>query len=247
MDTIIRTYVPNEERFELLLRSIASWHDKQLFDLGSLIIADDLSPIKYAEKVKRFCLDNKIEYGYANFGIPDTKNGLYWSFKMAKSFPVLCCVDDLVFGKKIKEKIIEIQTNCIPILENDNIPWACIGMFSCYQRNVRTFYKSSGLWNIPNDALYALVCHIFSEPISKILNTQWEKFILQQEPISETENFNLNCCDDLWVSRNASTYGFKCFNTYEYDYAQHTGMSNRSFNVDTIGNSNYMSPCFIGE
>lgn len=242
MDTVIRCHIKNEQRFELFKRTVQSWYDKEMYLLGDLQIVDDQSPEEYGMKVQQFCNDYNAFY-HRTYYDADTKNGLYYSLKIAKWFPVLCCVDDMVFGRNSVDFWTKIITND---LRKINEKWACIGTFACYPRNVRNSFMDTSLWNIPNNALYALVCHLYSKEFSEILINQYEKFKKGQE-LTEVERYNLSCCDDIWVARNASTYGFKCYNSQAYDYAQHTGMNQRTFTIDEVGNSNYMSEIFIGE
>jgi len=240
IDTMIRCHVKTEARYLLFLKSVDSWYDKQLNELGDLIIIDDQSPNEFEEKIRNLCSSKNIKYIRTEY-TASTINGLYHSLKYAQTFPVLCCVDDVIFGAGIKDELIRIIKDCIPNLNN----WASIGLFTCYEG--RQNYKELGLWNIPNSILYALVCNIFSKDISDILIDQYERSKVNYDLLSPVEKHDIGFQDDIWFAKTATRFDMLCFNTFKYDYALHTGMNNRSFISKDEGSSNYQTPCFIGE
>lgn len=244
LNTIIRTHVKNELRLQVLERTILSWYDKELYSLGDLFIVDDQSPlereiINLIENINNKKLPgNPITY-FRTQGQGDTKNGLYWSLKVQENYPVLCCVDDMVFGKGIKERLIHLIDNEL-LLIGEN--YGMIGTFACYEQATRNpnRYNKEDLWIVPIDIFYATVCHVFSEKLSKIIIKEWEEIQQELKPIP-------NCCDDIWVKEICRKEKLKIYNTLKADYAQHTGANLRTFNEDTTGSSEYYSKLFIGE
>lgn len=241
IDTIIRTHVKNQERFELLQRSVDSWFSHDLNSLGSLTIVNDQSPDSGSDMIQSFCEDNNIKYILTS-GKPDTKNGLYYSLKEMQDKPALCCVDDLIFGKGIKEKLEYLVNEEYKNLSH--IRWGMIGMFACYPKDIRHVYQDTGLWNIPNHILYALISHIFSVSLSKDLVSIYDNYLENNIDTSYRELFTY--CDDIWVAKISTAKGYLNFNTLD-DYTQHTGMNKRSFEKDEVGNSDYTTKCFVGE
>lgn len=232
MNTVMRCHIKNDERLATLERSIKSWYDKNLDAFGKLYLVDDGSPCQ--EDVESIAEKYKAEY-FRTKGEPDTKNGLYWSLKVQDEFPVLCCVDDVVFGKGIENRVDEFFVREINIINEFGI----VGLFACYEdrtRNPNQIYGTD-LWYIHPDILYALVAHIFSENFSKLMVDLWDKVQIGEEPYPA-------CCDDIWVARTLKRFNIPSFNTMK-DYAQHTGINNRTFGSDT--ESIYASKMFVGE
>jgi hypothetical protein len=236
VNTVIRTHIKNEKRLETLERTILSWRDKHLDDLGELYLVDDTSPMRL--HVKELAVKYGANY-YLCTGEPDTKNGLYHSLKCQNSYPVLCCVDDMVFGEGTKQRLTEILNTEYPLIKKTA---GCIGMFACYETPTREINKvnNTELWNIPNEILYALVCHLFTPKLAKILISDWEKIQRKEIPYP--------CmCDDIWVKEVCIREGILNYNT-TLDYAQHTGMRNRSFGEGDGGDSSdYRTSLFVGE
>lgn len=237
MNTVIRCHIKNIDRLSLLERSILSWQTKGLSKVGELHIVDDHSPMN--EEVKALCAKHNIQY-HAAEGYADTKNGLVESLKYANGGPIMCCVDDLVFGKGTVERVESILTNDIPNISE--FKYGMIGMFACYGDNTRNELHLEGedLWIIPNDIIYALVCHIYSPALIEVLLKEWEG--IKNGTIPDP-----CCCDDIWVARICAREGFVCLNTMK-DYAQHTGANNRTFGDNQIDKgSEYTTDCFVGE
>jgi len=232
MNTVMRCHIKNDERLAILERSIKSWYDKNIDAFGKLYLVDDGSPCQ--EEVESIAEKYKAEY-FRTKGEPDTKNGLYWSLKVQNEFPVLCCVDDVVFGKGLYERIDRIFNRDIPIIGKFGI----IGLFACYEDLTRNPNRvhGTGLWYISPSILYALVAHIFSESFSKTMIDLWDKIQTGEEPYPA-------CCDDIWVARTLKRFNIPSYNTMK-DYAQHTGVNNRTFG-DNKG-SEYVSKMFVGE
>lgn len=237
INTVIRTHVKNKERLSTLERMVQSWIDKQLYDLGTLTIVDDGSPMR--EELVRLVGKYQINY-FPTYYAPDTKNGLAYSllpFITLKKGPRLCCVDDAVFGKGIKDRLILLLEEELPKLDR----WGIVGMFACYEDLTRNHNKVQGtdLWEVPNDILYALVGHVFSEDFAKIVTQRWEEVNTKQAEYPAM-------CDDIWVKQLLKEFNYKAYNTLSYDYLQHTGMNNRTFG-ESGENSSYQTKKFIGE
>jgi hypothetical protein len=242
MNTVFRTHVKDTTRLELFERSLASWYDKGLDQLGNLYIVDDQSPMQ--DEVVDLAIKYKALYTRTH-GHPDMKNSLYESLNVQKEYPVLCCVDDMVFGKGVLERIRQIEQVDIPALKM----YSTIGLFACYQKPTRDELKIRGLdlWQIPHALLYALVAHIYSAEIVRIYSEVWEEVLKGTIPAPEM-------CDDIFVKILSMRSSLQCYNTYK-DYAQHTGMGNRTFTtpeddkngINGIGSSNYTSLDFVGE
>lgn len=233
LDCVIRTHVKNEQRLDTLARMMQSWHDKNLGDLGELYIADDGSPLM--DEVGELCAKYDAYY-YRCGGTPDTKNGLSESLLLAPKYPVLCCVDDAVFGNGIKDRLILLLEEELPKLDK----WGIVGMFACYEDGTRNQNKVMGtnLWQVPNQILYALVGHVFSEPFSEIIIQRWHEV---KAGVAEYPAM----CDDIWVKMLLKEFDYGAYNTMR-DYLQHTGMDNRTFG-ESGDNSNYSSKMFVGE
>lgn len=244
MNTYIRTHVKTDERFDLLKRTVESFFDKGMDSLGSLYIVNDSSLPQYSSKIFDLCSQTSSGY-LRSTNPPSTKNGLFESvshFTNETSDQVcLCCTDDMVFGKGIVDRINRIMSEDLNLIDP---MWAVIGFFACYEN--RTRHNSSSLWKIPVMDLYALICHMFNREFVPHLIVPYVKY-LTGEKRTQQEIDNMNHHDDLWVKHTAICEGFSCYNTYDSDYAQHTGMNVRTFEKDTNGSSNYFSKVFIGE
>jgi len=240
MDTVIRTHVKNKERLNLLERTIVSCLEKNLYDLGEIKIVNDNSPL--TNDVHTLCNKYSLKC-HDTIYAPDTKNGLFESLRISNNFPVLCLVDDCVLGNNIKNILIDLLESQIHRLDKVG----CVGFFAGYNKNSRNPYNYSNFWHIPNQALYALVCHLFYEDLSKKLISIYSTFKTNPENLSQEDAQGLIACDDIWVARVCEKYGFKCYNHLQ-DYAQHTGIKNRSFGDNPQSeNSEYATPCFVGE
>jgi hypothetical protein len=240
MNTVFRTHIKNQQRLETFERTLKSWYQKKLDQLGNLYVIDDQSPME--EEVIN--LANKYDALYTRtLGDADTKNGLYWSLKVQDKFPVLCCVDDMVFGQDTLARIKQIEEVDIPTIGR----YSTIGLFACYQEATRTKFKIEGLelWQIPHSLLYALVAHVFSGEMARIYTECWEGVLAGTLPYP-------NMCDDILVKILSINSDLLCYNTTK-DYAQHTGMNNRTFGTvdenaaNGIGSSDYISSDFVGE
>lgn len=232
MNTVIRAHIKNADRLAGLEREIISWKDKKMDFLGELVVVDDGSSMQ--EEVITLCRRHDIYYALAG-GTPDTKNGLYWSLKVQTAFPVFCCVDDAVFGQGITNRLkylVEHELNKIS-------DYGLVGTFACYEEKTRNPNKlpDADLWEIKNDILYALVGHVFSERLARLVMKEWEDVQAKRIPYP-------GMCDDLWVATLLRRYGIKAYNTMK-DYTQHTGINNRTFGDNT--GSDYISKMFVGE
>lgn len=234
MNTIIRAHIKNEERLSGLRRELESWHRKGLSVLGDLYIVDDGSPMR--REVEELADLYDANYRRAS-GNPDTKNGLAESLRvqLESGKPCLHCVDDAVFGDGILQRLIDLTHIEEPKLGD----YSTIGLFACYEEGTRNANKlpNVDLWKIDHKILYALVSHIFSMKMARHLVTNWNLVLLGSIPYPKM-------CDDIWVAIESAKVGLPCYNTMK-DYAQHTGVNNRTFG-DNAG-SEYVSKMFVGE
>lgn len=236
MNTIIRCHVKNNERLITLEKEIISYKEKGLDILGDLYIVDDGSPLQ--SSVISMCGNHKANYIKAS-NTPDTKNGLAESLRLmiglGGKYPSLLCVDDAVFGRGILGRLTKLLHEELPIIN----PFGMVGLFACYEDNTRNHNKILGtdIWKIDHKILYALVAHVFSFQLAAILVDIWDKVQEGSEPYP-------GMCDDIWVATVCAKYNIPCYNTM-MDYAQHTGMNNRTFGDNT--GSEYQSKMFVGE
>lgn len=230
MNHVIRTHVKDASRLQLLERTIQSSLRVGL----KPHVVDDFSPM--VTEVEKLCIDLKVEFNRAK-GISHTINGLVESFYQFYSVePVLCTVDDMVFGKGAGEVIQRIEHEIIPKLPDN---WGLVGMFACYEGRTPSKHHPE-LWHLKTDALYALVCHVFSAKLQFAAMNEWRTVLAG-------ERNDPNCCDDIWIKRLMLRDNLIALNTLN-DYAQHTGMGERTFGDDKADTgSNYQSMCFVGE
>lgn len=243
MNIIMRCHVKNLDRLKLVDKSLNSLFSHTIHNLGAVCLVDNNSP--YHKEVSALANSYGISYHYSTEK-EDTKEGLYQSCVLGMELdpvsPTLYCVDDLVFGKDSYFSIINCLENDIPLLERSNIRWATVGLFACYSMDVRSslFIKDTNLWFIPTDSFYAMVCHILNPKFTQIIIDSWKKVQNKEIPMPAM-------CDDLWVATLVKENNYRIFNTKK-DYAQHTGMGNRTFAVSTeMDTSHYKSPAFVGE
>lgn len=232
MNTVIRCHVKNKRRLDDLERELSSAYDKSLNILGEISVVDDGSPM-HAE-VENICYKKGVNYLRAG-GSPDTKNGLYYSLKYAKNFPVFLCVDDAVFGKGISERLLYLEN-----YELNKIPeYGFVGTFACYEDATRkpNIVDDTSLWYYPTNIIYALVGHVFSERLARLVMYEWEGVLSGKFQYP-------GMCDDIWVKEILKKYNVKSYNTTE-DYIQHIGVNNRTFGENT--GSDYVSKMFVGE
>lgn len=234
MNTIIRCHIKNDQRLQTLERTLKSFYDKKMDELGQLYIVDDQSPMSafvMGLAAKYNAIYKKTE------GDPDTKNGLYWSLKVQDKFPALLCVDDMVFGEGTKERFEKMLNEEIPQLP---INYGIIGTFACYENPTRIMNKVQGtdLWKWPYDIYYATVAALFSENLAKTIMYEWEA-------IKAGSKMLPNCCDDIWLKELCRGLEIPLYNTFQ-DYAQHTGINQRSFSDNNQG-SEYVTNMFVGE
>ncbi len=235
LNTVLRTHIKNTQRLEVLKKTIKSWYAQEMNFLGDLYIVDDQSPMQN----EVIHLVNRYNAHYLRTtGEGDTKNGLYWSLRVQNQWPVLCCVDDMVFGKGSRERFEKIISSEIPELGK----FGMFGSFACYENNTRDFNRIIGTdyWKVPIDILYGLVCHIYSRELSNIITKEWEGIQKGNYPMP-------NCCDDIWVKEICRREQLPVYNSYR-DFAQHTGMNMRTFGENEVTESSeYQTPCFVGE
>lgn len=236
MNTIIRTHVKNQKRLNTLDRMIRSWYDKKLDIFGDLWIVDDNSPMQ--KELEEWAWLNGVKYDHAG-GKPDTKNGLYYSMKLAKELdptrPVLACVDDAVFGKGVAERIFRFFNEEEALLE-----YGFVGMFACYENMTRIPCKvpNADVWKVPPQILYALVAHIYHPSLRDFIIKDWEMILNNEKPYPQM-------CDDIYVKNLVIENNINIYN-FMLDYAQHTGGDNRTFG-ESSSNSEYYSKMFVGE
>lgn len=240
MDIVMRCHVKDQARLSIMERSLISLFSKKINNLGRVFVFDDCSPLH--EEVKKLCSSFEwIHYRY-DFTPGELKKSLIKSFMIANSEePVLCCVDDLVFGKGSFEILLYLINEVIPSLNKEKIKWATIGTFACYSMDLRINNKKENLdiWDFHPAIFYSLLCHIYNPVFMKFMMDQWVKIKNNEKEYPFVE-------DDIWVAKECIENDWKIFNTME-DYTQHTGMNQRSFNSNFSGSSNYTSSLFVGE
>jgi len=238
MKMIIRCHVKNDARLLLLNNSISD--AAKYLGHENVFVLDDQSPM--GEQVKTVCdsygVKSKVSKGVAN-----TINGLIESIRFYKEMnpelePCIFAVDDFQLSFQFNSEVRRWEEYVLPRLIASN--WGLIGTFACYPTSVRdsAFNKDLGLWQIDTHSLYALICHLFSKDLMTVILEYADKF-------DSGEILYPAMCDDIWVATLCQEKNLRCMNSY-LDHAQHTGMSQRTFNDDTAGNSNYYSECFSG-
>lgn len=237
MHTIIRTHVKNEARLNLLARTIESALNKGLEDLGSILVADDHSPL--GDKVRRLCEAMAVEY-HGSMGLKgSTKNGLVSSFRLARGLQgreVLHVCDDIVFGKGTKEFLQTLFQYPVPA------DWWMISLFAAYPQHVRNQNQvfQTPLWRYPTDSFYAGLAVIYHEDLMEKAITEWDL-------VERAEAIEPPWQDDLWMKQLCIDNRKSIYNSNR-DYAQHTGVKQRSFGDDPeAGSSEYVTDYFVGE
>lgn len=238
MNIIIRSHARDMERIKLLDRTLNSLFTQEMNTLGNVFIVDNNSPLH--EEVRAVVRSYSIG-GVFTKSDPDTKGGLYQSMLLNGDDPSLHCVDDFVFGKGSKSVFLNLLFHDIPEIEKQGIKWGAVGTFACYLKEFREPHLIPGtlLWDFPLRAFYSLLCHVYNPIFCKMIIEDWENIMVGKKPYP-------TMCDDIWVSTLCQETGYHILNTY-HDYAQHTGMKNRSFGEKSDDNSQYQTPCFVGE
>lgn len=236
MITTVRCHIKSNDRLALLTRTLVSAQTHGLDKDGEIIVIDDQSPMEV--EVRELCSVHGVQY-IRSSGQPGTVNGLVESIRRTfVDAPLLCCVDDIVFGRGIRDVLSDIQRTTIPSMDERGIKWGMIGLFACYEN--RPSYLDTGLWNIPIDILYALNCHVFSPALSRHIINVYDRIEHGELPRPVHQ-------DDLWVKELCKETGMLALNTRK-DYAQHTGMYLRSFGDNPREESStYQSRMFVGE
>lgn len=225
MKTIIRTHVKNDERLALLARTIQSAYRAVGPDI---LVVDDQSPM--GKDVRLICNNFKVEYRRTEYQ-PCTKNGLYWSFKYGGEGNLFCITDDCVLGQGITK-----------IMEQDLDPqcWL-LTFFAGYPMQIRISRAVGNIfWNYPVEAFYAGIACVYHTTLSRLYMEKWEHVMRGEEPKEDYQ-------DDLTIKHLIMANGKQIWGTM-YDFAQHTGVQQRSFgDIVADAGSNYVSECFVGE
>jgi hypothetical protein len=242
MKTVVRTHVRDVARLRLLRRTLTSLRNKGVWPVD---VVDDHSPM--GSGVRHLCDDFETECHLSLGNKGHTINGLVSSFLLADVSPIappahnapamLCLTDDCVVGKGIAPEIKRMEQFILDagLFE---LPIGMAGTFACYEN--RPEFHHTGLWRISTEALYALVCHVYSPRLMYLATKEWTGIV--DGTIADP-----CCCDDIFIKRICLREGLACFNTLK-DYAQHTGINERSFGeTKEVTGSHYVSKMFVGE
>lgn len=234
---VIRAHIRDSARLPVTERTLRSALDKNLPDICDITVLDDSSPL--GDGLCRLCEILEIKYKKAG-GSPSTINGLMESLKLADG-NMVCCVDDIVFGKGTKEILTDIWERMLPHLDNHGVSWGLLGLSLCYDRRIDSVLYGLPLFElVPTSLVYALMFHFYSTALKSALFDKWERIQSGQIPVPGFE-------DDIFVSKTLGKTGLRYFNTVR-DYAWHTGAHIRSFGPHDGGkNSEYQTKCFVGE
>jgi hypothetical protein len=233
---IFRSHIRDKARLAVTERTLLSALDKDLPSICDITVLDDGS--LFGPDLRGLCRRHEISYKKAG-GSSSTINGLMESLKLHPG-PVLCCVDDIVFGKGTKDKLSEIWNMVIPRLDKQEVAWGIVGLFMDYPRQVNSLVCGCRIAELPANLVYALTFHFYSTPLKSALLKRWDKILADELPWPA-------CADDIFVNRLLGETGLRYFNT-NMDYAQHTGMNLRSFGSDGEAvNSEYQTEYFVGE
>lgn len=222
MNFYIRTHVKNPERLELLRRTLDSVRVAAPGPEHRIFLIDDGSTFDGARG-----LAASLGAVYLNVPGPhETKNGMYWSLKVDQDMGQgIHLVDDCVVSKGI------LDSHSWPARE-DVWLWS---FFACYPRN-----PSGGCWHYPTKDFYAAVACIF-HPDLRDLYISWREKVLSGQLPEEVYQ------DDLMMKKFILEAGKRIYNT-GWDYAQHTGIGQRSFGDNPKEeSSNYQTAFFKGE
>jgi len=234
---VLRTHIKDADRLNLLDRSLHSLFTKGIDKLGSVCLLDDNSP--NMEVLQMQSLYHPLDY-VRTPGPNGTKEGLVKSIRHFGSIkdPVLYCVDDLVFSSKAKDVLVNLAMNDIEEIKA-YIDYGLIGLFACYTEDVRAELKIKHLdyWKVPWNISYAYVCHIFSPKLQDFILKEWALVESGAIPYPKVN-------DDIWVAELCERKGLAILNTMK-DYAQHTGMRKRSYDIKEDEYSEYVSTCFV--
>lgn len=223
MNFYIRTHVKNAERLELLRRTLESVRAAAPDMEHRIFVIDDGSTFDGARG-----LAARVNAVYLSVPGPHgTKNGLYWSLMADRDMGTgVHLVDDCVVssGFLSQAKIERQFPDC----------WL-LSFFACYPRN-----PEKGWWHYPTKDFYAAVACCFHPSLRDIYIAWWEKVISGALPDEVYQ-------DDLMVKKFIMDAGKRIYNT-GWDYAQHTGIGQRSFGDNPKEeSSNYQTAYFKGE
>lgn len=220
MKVAIRTHVKNQERVDLLIKTIDSC---KRAGFSTIIVIDDQSPLGVVESI---CVEMKVKY-FKTTGIPSTKNGLYWSFFEGADLHV---VDDCVLNPQILQEVENAKK-----LFGDTKTWL-VSFFACYSGHTRTLNKDGNFyWHYQTEIFYAGIACCYHHELIREYMAGYEK-----DPYSAYQ-------DDLTIKHIIHDNQKRIMNTMK-DYAQHTGAGQRAFGGNIKeDSSNYISHDFIGE
>lgn len=237
MNIVVRTHVKNQQRWDLLKRTLRSVIDKKINLMGKLYILDDNSPM--ALDVEKTASDYGAIYVPAKNHPGDTKNGLGESLAIGDmGEPILCVCDDIVFGKDSSSIIMKYLDIDIPMLECAGIKWGMISLFASYGRG--PLVLGTDFWEYPIPAFYAGLAVIYSPMFRKKYVETWNSMVRGEIPKCPHQ-------DDLFCKEILNASGTRLFGI-KRDLVQHTGIDARTFgNSTTDPGTHYQSSFFVGE
>lgn len=233
----MRTHVKNQQRRDLLKRTLRSMLDKKINLMGNLYILDDNSP--QALDVEKVAFDYGARYVPAKNHPGDTKNGLGESLAIGDmGESILCVCDDIVFGKDSSSIITKYLDVDIPAIEDANIRWGMISLFASYGRG--PLILGTDFWEYPIPAFYAGLAVIYSSAFRKEYVKTWDSMVRGEIPKCPHQ-------DDLFCKEILNASGTRLFGV-KRDLVQHTGIDARTFG-DSIADpgTHYLSSFFVGE
>jgi hypothetical protein len=237
VNIVVRTHVKNQQRLDLLNRTLQSILDKDIDRLGLVHVLDDNSPMR--EEVRQSAITHNALYRHAENSPGSTKNGLGESLALGDmDKPILCLCDDIVFGKGSLDILRRYMDSDIPILEWNHIPWGMISLFASYGRG--RFILNTDFWEYPIPHFYAGLAVIYSPAFRKEYVSQWDKMMKGEIPMCVHQ-------DDLFCKDILNASGTRLFGIRR-DLVQHTGINARTFGdkAEDPG-TQYQSAFFVGE
>lgn len=241
MKVVIRTYIDNERRLDILRATLMSAAYRNICSLGEIYVLDDISPGEWPDKIQEITKPLGMHYGmhYVRANGPcDTKNGWIESLRLAAPDEIiLCTVDDIKFGKDSAAYLKRILDHDIPILKEKGIPWGMVGSFACYDRFTK--FSTTDLFHLPTPLFYGTVCHFVEPSFGQIMIREWD------EVLAGTREYP-KMCDDIMSKIACLNHGYMIFNSMK-DAVWHTGGGERSFPSDGAGSSYYQTAHYIGD
>lgn len=242
LNSVIRCYVKDQNRLNLLEKTIQSCLKQHLNDLGPITIVDDGSPLK--NNVKELANKYNVNYLCPEEYKSSTNQGLCNALKAFKNEPytlqltddVILCKDfNLILNKLLKYQLTSLGSYGI-------ITMFCPQSVAMHLRKGQTF-NGTNVYRLDTTSplIHAFICTLMSKDFADVFIRHWED-------VRGTDREHDQLMDDIRARVLCNKAELSMYITKQC-WAEHTGTNpqDRTFQDARQGGNSYRAASFLGE